>query len=196
MMSPSRPLRYLSLSAAVVMVLWFSTAIRSEEAEQLLQRFDDYPHAELVGSARSQVIDYELGLGAMRKSRGAWQLKKSERLSGELITYTWQIVDGFTSREVAEELSGALAGEGQPVELLFSCEGRSCGPGVQWANRVFRQRILYGREELQRYRIYALGEAGADRLIIYDSARTADRQYLHVELLLSSLRDAEAAAGE
>jgi hypothetical protein len=56
---------------------------------------------------------------------------------------------------------------------------------VQWANRVFRQRVLYGREDLQRYRVYALEEAGAQyRLVVYSAARTADRQYLHVDLLL------------
>jgi Domain of unknown function (DUF4892) len=142
----------------------------------VLDEFNAYPHAVSVAVNSSVVVDYEVGLGAMRKSGGAWKLKESERLSGTLTRYTWQIIDGFTSREVADELSEGLI---EP-KLMFACEGRSCGPGVQWANRVFHQRILYGREELQRYRVYA---GDSYRLIIYDSARTADRQYLHVELL-------------
>jgi len=60
---------------------------------------------------------------------------------------------------------------------------RACGQGVQWANRVFHQPVLYGREELQRYRVYAIGADPLNLLVIYASARTADRQYLHAETL-------------
>ena len=167
----------------------WGAAAWADSPDELLTRFDDYPHAVLIETAREDVIDYEIGLGAIQKSRGAWRLKNSERISGSLVTYTWQIIDGFTSREVAQELEQAVAALAG-AELLFDCEGRRCGPGVQWANRVFHQRILYGREELQRYRVFSLGEEGLDRVILYDSARTADRQYLHVEFLRGQGEDA------
>jgi hypothetical protein len=49
---------------------------------------------------------------------------------------------------------------------------------------VFRQRVLYGREDLQRYRVYTMTQDEARyRLVVYSAARTADRQYLHVDLL-------------
>jgi hypothetical protein len=121
-----------------------------------------------------------------------WQFKASERQSGVLTRYTWQIVDGFTSREVLEELAGRVeAREG--VQLLFQCEGRACGHGSQWANRVFGQRILYGREDLQQYRIYTMTAAADYRLVMFSAARTADRQYLHVELLKLGSEDQGAS---
>ncbi len=173
------PLATAQESAAEVVE---NVAETSDSPEELLARFDAYPHAELIDSASETVIDYQIGLGAIQKSRGAWKLKHSERLTGDLQTYTWQIVDGFTSREVAEELSDIV--EGTPGStLLFACESRACGPGVQWANRVFKQRLLYGQESQQRYRVYSLDRESGYRLVIYNSARTADRQYLHVELL-------------
>ena len=67
--------------------------------------------------------------------------------------------------------------------LLFSCQGRACGHGAQWANRVFRERVLYGREDLQRYAVYELEGSPKYRLITYGAARTEDRQYLRVDLL-------------
>lgn len=159
-----------------------NVAETSDSPEELLARFDAYPHAEMIDSAARTVIDYEIGLGAIQKSQGAWKLKRSERLTGDLQTYTWQIVDGFTSREVAEELSDII--ESTPGStLMFACESRACGPGVQWANRVFKQRLLYGQESQQRYRVYSLDREPGYRLLIYNSARTTDRQYLHVELL-------------
>ena len=126
--------------------------------------------------------DHEVGLGAIRKKSGAWSFKTSERHSGLLQRNTWQIVDGFTSQEVLAELE-MLLNEAEGSELLFNCEGRSCGQGVQWANRVFGERVLYGREEMQRYRVYALKGAVNYRVILYSGARTADRQYLHMESL-------------
>ena len=150
---------------------------------QMLQSLDDYAHAERVVFSDEEVIDHEVPLGAINKVRGVWQFRNSERLSGRLIRYTWQVVDGFDAREVMRELVEKLQ-QNADVELLFVCEGRACGKSAQWANRVFLQRILYGREDLQAYSAYRLGPVGQDRVMLYSAARTADRQYLHVELLL------------
>jgi hypothetical protein len=156
-------------------------AADSDPAEQL-QRLDNYPHAVQVDYSQSAVLDHEVGLGSIKKVRGVWQFKKSERLSGELTRYTWQIIDGFSSLEVMQELVSQVQ-KNLGVELLFECQGRACGQGAQWANRVFGQRILYGREDLQQYQAYGLSGVPEYRLVIYSAARTADRQYLHVELL-------------
>jgi hypothetical protein len=69
------------------------------------------------------------------------------------------------------------------ARILFSCDGRSCGKSVQWANRVFAEKLLYGREALQRYRAYALEDPASHYIQIYSAARTADRQYLHLEIM-------------
>ncbi len=177
----------------VLTLLTIAAAATGQDAKQvqveqgellLLQGLDDYPHARRVSHGDGTVIDHEVGLGAIKKVRGVWTFRESERLSGRLVSYTWQIVDGFSSREVMQELVDSLL-EGGMAELLFACEGRACGKSAQWANRVFRQRILYGREDLQAYSVYRLGETASDRLVIYAAARTADRQYLHVELLVA-----------
>ena len=81
-----------------------------------------------------------------------------------------------------EELLGSAAIE-EGASELFTCNGRACGHGSQWANRIFGQRVLYGREDMQRYRVYALEREVSYRMVVYSSSRTADRQYLHVELL-------------
>jgi hypothetical protein len=150
--------------------------------EALLQHLDDYPHASQIGFSENEVLDYEVGLGAIQKIRGEWRFKDSERLSGTLLSYTWRIEDGFSSAEVMQDLLDSVA-KIEGASVLFECEGRACGKGVQWANRVFGERVLYGREDLQQYRVYTLHEEQEYRLIAYSAARSADRQYLHVELL-------------
>jgi hypothetical protein len=149
--------------------------------DTLLVQLSEYPHAELVASNEASVLDHEIGLGAMQKVLGSWRFKSSERHSGDLQRFTWQIIDGFSSAEVLQSLELKLQENG--ASILFECEGRACGHGAQWANRVFGQRVLYGRDDLQRYRVYGLQGDTEYRLMLYAAARTADRQYLQVDLL-------------
>jgi hypothetical protein len=167
----------------IVIVLLFSCLVPSVFASpaNVLREMDAFPHVARVSHDVKEVIDYEIGLGAMRKVRGAWSFKESERQSGELTRYTWQIIDGFTASEVLEKLEEKLVDS----RLLFSCEGRDCGRGVQWANRVFRERLLYGKDDLQRYRVYGADATSNQdfRVLLFSASRTADRQYLHAEFL-------------
>ena len=174
------PVQFLIVIAACCLAA--ATSSYAQTAAEALQQVNDFSHAVTVDSSESEVRDYEVGLGSMRKVGGAWTFKKSQRFDGRLTRYTWQIIDGFTSLEVLYELEAGIAERGEAA-LLFACDGRGCGPGVQWANRVFHQRLLYGREDLQRYRVYAIGDDPQVLLLLYSSARTADRQYLHAELL-------------
>lgn len=163
-----------------------AAAVSAEEAAvaALLSATDRSPHTSQIDTSQRAVVDHEVGLGAMRKVRGFWQFKDSARYDGLLSRYTWQVSDGFSSVEVLEDLEqGLLALEG--AELLFACEGRACGHANQWANRVFGQRLLYGKSDEQRYRVIAVEDAaGSARVLLYSSARTADRQYLHADYLL------------
>jgi Domain of unknown function (DUF4892) len=151
--------------------------------QPLLQQLQKHPHTKQINFSEQAVVDHEVGLGAIQKIRGEWQFKKSERLTGTLFRYTWLIENGFSSAEVMEDFLSAVA-KIEGSKELFACNGRACGRAVQWANRVFNQRVLFGQEGLQRYRVYALeGERGS-RLLAYSAERTSDRQYLQVEWLV------------
>lgn len=167
--------------------LWLPVCVSAQsrgpvDPVNLLRELDEYPHSRQVDHVEKPVIDHEIGLGAIQKFRGAWGFEDSERVSGELTSYTWQILDGFTSIEVMQDWLD-LVEEELDSSLLHKCEGRACGHPAQWANRVFGQRVLYGRQDLQRYQVFKLDGESDYRLVVYASARTSDRQYLHVSLL-------------
>tara|TARA_R110002110_G_scaffold66978_1_gene183077 strand:+ start:182420 stop:183001 length:582 start_codon:yes stop_codon:yes gene_type:complete len=172
-----KPVWLLSIAAAFMSASAFAAG-----PADLLERLNAYPHAKTVEIRRATVVDHEVGLGAIQKFSGVWRFKDSIRLSGELERYTWQIIDGFSSSEVMAELVDELQ-QSEHTQLLFSCEGRACGRGNEWANTVFEQRVLYGLEDRQRYSVYSLGENDRYRLMLYSAMRTADRQYLHADLL-------------
>lgn len=182
-MSKARPASRFIAAAAALLCSAATLAAGGGQAAALLERIDSFAHAETVDREQRQVLDYVVGLGPMQKVRGDWRLESSERVSGTLQRYTWRIVDGFSAIRLFEDAVAAAA-EIAGSELLFACEARACGRSVQWANRVFGQRVLYGTEQSQRYSVYAFrGDAGEQRLVLYASARTSDRQYLHMELL-------------
>ena len=182
MISALRSTAALCVSLAVAVLASAATADNSR-IEALLQQVDAFPHTTRIEYAQSEVFDHEVGLGAIQKIRGEWHFKDSERLSGTLRRYTWLMGNGFSSAEVMSELvDSAVAVDG--VSELFSCDGRACGRAVQWANRVFNERVLYGREDLQRYRVFAVQGPPEARLLVYSAERTPDRQYVHAEWLL------------
>jgi hypothetical protein len=173
----------LALALALIHIFACSVTRADEPGiEALLQQLDGYPHTRQIAFVQGEVTDHEVGLGALQKVRGEWRFKHSERLSGTLLRYTWLIGNGFSSAEVMTNLLASV--EKVPgAKELFACDGRACGRAVQWANRVFNQRVLFGREDLQRYSVFALAGEEAGRVLVYSAERTADRQYLHVEWL-------------
>ncbi|MCB1842779.1 MAG: DUF4892 domain-containing protein [Halioglobus sp.] len=180
-----------TFSAAAFFITHAAQAVTTPEA--LVTALDNYPHAVQKDLEESDVIDHEIGLGAIQKFSGAWQFEKSERVSGHLSRYTWQITDGFSSNEVMNEFIGKLL-QIEGSKKLFSCDGRSCGHAAQWANKVFNQRILYGRQDLQRYRVFSISGDPEYRLVVYSGSRTSDRHYLHIDLLRLSAGDDDGTA--
>ncbi|MEZ5573305.1 MAG: DUF4892 domain-containing protein [Halioglobus sp.] len=171
-------------SVLTLSMFWTGPAgAAAPSVETLIAQLNEYPHTRLITSSEQQVIDHEIGLGAIQKVRGEWHFKKSERKTGTLQAYTWLIGNGFSAAEVMSEFLKSVA-QVEGTTELFNCDGRACGRAVQWANRVFNERVLYGREDLQRYRVYSIDSAQPARLLVYSAERSEDRQYLHVELLV------------
>ncbi|MFT4520340.1 MAG: hypothetical protein ACI9JM_002742 [Halioglobus sp.] len=190
-------LRLYTLALPLTLWAWLPSQAQDTGAfEEALNSISDSPHTRVIEMQESAVKDHEIGLSSIKKVRGVWSFKKSERVDGELVSRTWQILDGFDSSAVMEDLLTNFKVTEQ-AELLFGCDGRSCGQSAQWANRIFGQRVLYGREDLQQYRVYALQRDAEYRLVVYSASRTTERQYLHADLVqLDDLVQANLASPE
>lgn len=160
--------------------------LRAEDLSpaEYFSAFNAYTHLENIDSEPGrEVVDYLVPLGAIEKIRGVWSPRRSERQSGVLQSYTWRVLDGYTAHEMVDEFDQRLA-LNETTLKRFACDARACGSSVQWANRIFQQRLLYGTEASQRYRVYDVTVAGESyRILIYGSARSSDRQYFHAEAL-------------
>ena len=129
-----------------------------------------------------EVYDYQIGLSALQKVRGSWQFKKSIRRSGLVLSQTWQVDGGYDSKEISEMIAMWI-GDKSGSKVLFQCKGRSCGSSSQWASRIFERRLLYGRDDTQRYAVYQFSDLPDFWLIVYSSARSNNRQYVQTVLI-------------
>ena len=66
----------------------------------------------------------------------------------------------------------------QTGEILFECEGRDCGTSNIWANDLFNNADLYGRDDYQRY---FAAELDDQYLAAYAVRRCNRRVYLHLD---------------
>lgn len=182
---PFGSVKHVIACLAATCMLAAGAAQSQEDPLALFEWIETSPYSELVDQRDEEVRAHLVGLGRIKKVRGDWNPEKVERVNGRLISSTWRIIDGESSADMFEKAIADIEAR-TDSRALFSCSARACGASVQWANMVFGQRILYGREESQHYGVYALGAEGdsTHRIAVYSAARTSDRQYLHAEIVV------------
>ena len=124
-----------------------------------------------------EVSPFLVPLGVMKKRDGVWRADNYKPVVGRIERVTWAVSDESIVT-LFETLRGDLA---EAHNLRWECVGRSCGNAAEWASRIFNERLLYGRDEYMRYA--AFETASGEWVTVYSAARTADRQYLHVDII-------------
>ncbi|MDX1754942.1 MAG: DUF4892 domain-containing protein [Marinobacter sp.] len=93
-----------------------------------------------------------------------------------------QIDTDSNRREAREYYRRALAALG--AKILFECSGRECGRSNVWANQIFGQAILYGRDANQDYIAAAVRQNDTSYLLlVYTVTRGNNREYVWTEQL-------------
>jgi len=89
-----------------------------------------------------------------------------------------------SSREEARDHYRGLLRQ-RNAQILFECSSIRCGRSNVWANQIFNQAVLYGRDATQDYLVAAtVAEDGARWLtLIYTVTRGNLREYVWVEHL-------------
>ncbi|MFT5484398.1 MAG: hypothetical protein ACI9GW_003063 [Halieaceae bacterium] len=144
-----------------------------------------WDHLTVVATSEEATVDYRLGLGPLQKLRGRWQHKSSEELQGRLQGTTWVINPGYSTEDALGYLKQEIQGHAElGAEILYRCSGLTCGSSAEWANTVFSQRLLYGRDVTQSYlAMRASNGEGELRIVLYAAQRSSNRQYVHLDVL-------------
>jgi uncharacterized SAM-binding protein YcdF (DUF218 family) len=149
---------------------------------------DSLPNSYQKLNSTSKVNDHWVILGAVERIKGAVQPEADVRLSGELSRWLWKIPPGHKVDDSFSFLKSQLS---DSVVTLFECEGRVCGLSNDYANKVFSQAILYGRNSEQKY--WVGFESGKKNILwlVYGAQRSNQRVYLYAEKLVLTDKQAE-----
>ncbi|GAA0839623.1 hypothetical protein GCM10009113_03330 [Marinobacter szutsaonensis] len=144
---------------------------------------EPFPQSQLETSSRIQSNGHLVLFSPVREVNDEIRSSTMARLpvSGEGRMYQ---INRDSSREEARDYYQRLL-QARSASLLFECSGVSCGRSVIWANRIFGQAILNGRDSDQDYLVAgSLDEDGTRWLtLVYTVTRGNLREYVWVEHL-------------
>jgi len=142
-----------------------------------------FPQSQLETSARIESSGHLVLFSPVREVNDEIRSGTMARLpvSGEGKMYQ---INRDASREEARDYYQRLL-QSLSASILFECSGVSCGRSVIWANRIFGQAMLNGRDSQQDYLVAgSLDEDGTRWLtIVYTVTRGNLREYVWVEHL-------------
>ena len=166
----------LSLSALTPSFASARSSTDDVEIDELLAGIDGRWSTREYRDTERSVRGFPVPLGAMQKVRGVWRLDRFEAVDAVLRRVTWEV-----SGEAVGDVFDAAAKDLATVAVeQWRCSGRTCGNAAEWANRVYQERLLYGRDEFMHYA--AFKRSDGTWLTLFSAARTADRQYLHIDI--------------
>ena len=160
----------------VLPLFLFSSMAFANEAAPLPNGITIDQSAELDKQTAQTVRNYRFPLGAVVKINRDVRIDKEQQLSGQLTRTTWEMPKSFDPNELLQRLRDQVIS--QKGEILFECEGRDCGTSNIWANDLFNNADLYGRDDYQRY---FAAELDDQYLAAYAVRRGNRRVYLHLD---------------
>jgi len=174
----------------LVFVLIISVAqVAESESASVAAAVGLFPSSELVEQKTTESMSHLVVLGALEKVNHELQPEKSILVPGRKDASTWYLPEARRTKQVAEHFKSELI---ESANILFECQGRSCGSSSYWANKLFERAILYGPEQYQHYLIaqrsvpqHSLSQqkAEGDYIVIYIGERATRKIYVHIEYI-------------
>ncbi|QQD20999.1 DUF4892 domain-containing protein [Oceanospirillaceae bacterium ASx5O] len=127
------------------------------------QTIQPFPQSQLDDEQRRTLTDHRVVISGLTRTQATTVPTRELRLSGELWRRVWAVEQRFTLPEVADHFFRQL----DDLEILYQCKALDCGSSHFWANEIFRNARLVGREQFQHYRVALQQEAGSDKKTLY-----------------------------
>jgi hypothetical protein len=173
MSSHNQVMRFiLILACSLFSVLSPTTALGS----------DAFPRAKLMHAEPMGNVEYRLVLSGL-KNRATVISGKVERLiNADVKRELWQLSSNHNLQQVMDYYLDQWAGG----EVLYRCSGLDCGSSNFWANKIFNNSKLYGRDSNQSYAV-VIDPKQKDKIhVIYAIQRSKQSIYFNIDEVSSS----------
>lgn len=161
------------LCCLAVLMLWVSTV----QAE----RIEPFPLATLETERQIVSPSHRVLLSAVREVNDEIRSASLVRLAVRGIGQRLQISPDSGRDEARDYYLQELAARN--AVILFECTGRDCGRSNVWANQIFNEATLYGRDVDQDYiaAAYRDAEGAIHVVLVYTVTRGNQREYAWIE---------------
>jgi hypothetical protein len=143
-----------------------------------------FPRAELIEETQVNYTEYRLVLSGLQRKLAVTSGEVERLIAGEVNRQFWQI---STNHEVKQILDYFLSTwQGQGAQILYRCSGLDCGSSNFWANGIFSNAKLYGRDSDQGY-VVAMIPGDPNRIyVLYAVERSKNKLYFNLDQITSS----------
>jgi len=170
-------------SLAALLFLSFVSAGASAQSSSGHDLLPVFPDGDMVESEDIRSSGHLVLFSPVREINDSLRSDVMQRMSVDGSSHLIQIDRDSSRRELRDWYRQQIIN--RQGQVIFNCEGVSCGRSNVWANRVFGESRLYGRDADQDYLIASFygPEQTANLLVLYTVTRGNGREYAWVELL-------------
>lgn len=137
---------------------------------------EPFPQASLMDDKHQSTSGYRLILSGLKRNQAVTYASEELRVKADVWRRVWSVPEQVPFDELINHYSQQLAGS----ETLYQCRGLDCGSSNFWANEIFSNARLVGREQNQFYQVSreATGKAGETRLYVLYLVQRGSRQLM------------------
>lgn len=129
--------------------------------------------------------DYRLVLSSLGRVQATTVPEHEVRLKGDLWRRTWSVESQYSLAEVINH----FAPQFNELRTLYECKALDCGSNNFWANTIFNNARLTGRDKFQYYRVALQQEANNSKIyVLYISERGTKQVMVNLDILSSPQR--------
>ncbi|MDL0429646.1 DUF4892 domain-containing protein [Marinobacter sp. TBZ242] len=146
---------------------------------------EPFPDSDLVEEITIDSPGHLVLFSPVREVNNQIRSATMARLPVKGVGQLHEVTRGANREEARDHYLRELQARG--AQILFQCSGRNCGRSNVWANQIFDQSNLYGRDSNQDYLVAgSIDQNGKPWLtLVYTVTRGNQREYVWVEHLVS-----------
>ncbi len=138
---------------------------------------EGFPRAELLEENQFNNAEYRLVISGLKRKRAETSGEVERLITGDVERQFWQI---STNHEV-EQIIDYFLDQWQNAKILYRCKGLDCGSSNFWANEIFNNAKLYGRDKNQAY-VVAMVPGSPNRIyVLYAVQRSKQKLFFNLD---------------
>ncbi|MBL4800049.1 MAG: DUF4892 domain-containing protein [Oleispira sp.] len=162
-------------------ILFISWSLFSILSTQVAVADEAFPRATLVQSEEFDDTEYRLVLSGLKRRQTVTSGKVERLLNGDVKRELWQLSSNHNLSQVMDHYLKQWNGE-----VLYQCDGLDCGSSNFWANKIFNNAKLYGRDTQQSYAVVIDSQQKDKIHVLYAVQRNKQTIFFNIDEVDSS----------